>query len=160
MLRTLRQQVQQELANVSCWRKPALRRSDASDALLATDLPLIAAADAVRLFIRRMTEQGWRVREERGWLLLDADIPVPEGSIPTAAAGEIGCCLAILQRHPGGDAPPELLRALVKAAESDRLERYCTALHRELAARLRRHEALPGGLLPYLYRACEKEEKR
>ena len=157
MLTGLRQQVQAVLYAVPATRKPALRRSDAPDALFATDLPLIAQEDAVRTFIADMEAAGWRVRKHNGWLTLDAPVPVPDHTIPTALAGESGCCISLLLRHRD-DAPAEdFIREAVKAADAGRLpfERLCVRLHGEFAARLRRHEPLPGALLPYLCYAYE-----
>lgn len=155
MLTALRRQVQSALYAVPAKRKPALRRSDAPDALLATDLPLIAEKPAVAAFVQTMAAQGWRTRLHRGWLLLDAPVPVPEADMPQCLPGECGCCISLLTRH-ADDAPAEAyIRAAVKAAEAGEkyLERLCSQLHADFAARLRRHEPLPGALLPYLCRA-------
>lgn len=155
MLTALRHQVQAALYTVSAKRKPALRRSDEPDALLATDLPLIAEEPEVAAFVQVMAAQGWRTRPHRGWLLLDAPVPVPEEDMPQCLTGECGCCITLLTRH-AGDAPAELyIRAAVKAAEAGKqyFERLCSQLHGDFAVRLRRHEPLPGALLPYLIRA-------
>ena len=106
MLTSLRRRVQSVLYAVPAKRKPALRRTDAADALFATDLPLTAEADAVCRFMTDMEEQGWTVCERNGWLLLDAAIPTPEYAVPTATAGECGCCISLLLRHMD-DAPAE-----------------------------------------------------
>ena len=155
MLTGLRTQVQAVLYAVPAKRRPALRRSDAPDALFATDLPLIAEADDVRVFIADMEKQGWTVRERNGWLTLDADVPVPDYAIPTAPAGECGCCISLLLRHQEDAPAADESRAVVKAADAGRLpfERLCTQLHGAFAARLREHQALPGALLPYLCHA-------
>ena len=158
MLTALRAQVQAVLYALPAKRKPALRRSDAPDALLATDLPLIAEEEAVRRFIGDMTTLGWTVKAQQGWLTLDAPIPMMDTAVPEALQGECGCCIAILLRHAEDDALAEgLLRAAVKAADAGRqpFERWCAALHGELAARLRRREAMPGALLPCLCHAHE-----
>lgn len=159
MLRALRAQVQTALGSVNVHRKPALRRSDRPDALLATDLPLAADREAVQDFTERMTALGWRVGEEKNWLFLDAEVPVPEDVACSEAAGELGCCLSLLERHEGSDAPKETIRAIVKAAEAGNIERLCAQLHRDWAAALRRHEPLPGGLQPYLSRAAQDMQK-
>ena len=51
-----------------------------------------------------------------------------------------------------------LLRALLKSADAggQAMEKYCRMLHRDLAARLRTHNPLPGRLLPYLCRTAEE----
>ena len=155
MLTALRQHVQAVLYAVPAKRKPALRRSDAPDALFATDLPLIAEADVVRTFISDMEKQGWTVRERNGWLTLDAAILVPDYVIPMAPAGECGCCISLLLRHREGMPAEDFIRAVVKAADAGRLpfERFCVQMHGDFADRLRKHQPLPGALLPYLCNA-------
>lgn len=163
MLRELRLQVTCALNETPASRKPALRRSDSPDALLATDLPLVADKAAVEAFAARLTAQGWRVFPgSNNWLLLDAEVPVPQVVGDFHPQGEAACCISILQRHLGNGDARERIRALVKAAEAGRqpLERLCAALHGDLAAMLRRHERLPGGLLPYLYRAVQDVSDR
>ena len=152
MLTPLRRGMQTLLAAVPVRRKPALRRSDAPEALLATDLPLAAEKAAVADFIALSEKAGWTVMRRGDWLLLDHPVDAPDCPVPAELPGEAGCCLSLLLRHGGGDAPEEDIRALVKArdAGSTALERLCAAWHRDWAARLRRHEPLPGGLIPYL----------
>ena len=158
MLTALRQQVQSVLYAVPASRKPALRRADAADALFATDLPLIAEADGVRTFIADMEERGWRVSERNGWLLLDAAVPVPEYTVPTAPAEECGCCISLLLRHMEDAPAADHIRAVVKAADAGKqpFERLCGQLHGTFAAQLRQHQPLPGKLLPYLCAAYNK----
>lgn len=156
MLRQLRQQVSDALSAVPVRRKPALRRSDAPDALLATDLPLAAEHDAVTAFTARMTTLGWRVwPAANGWLLLDAPVPVPDTSACVLPEGECGCCISLLLRHPEEGDAADMIRAVVKAAEAgcQPFERLCVQLHGRLAAMLRLHQPLPSSLLPFLYRA-------
>ncbi len=151
-MRALREQVQQVLYAVPARRKPALRRSDAADALLATDLPLVAEPEAVTAFIRDITARGWQCGERNGWLTLDAAVPAPEADMPDAPGEECGCCISLLLRHPEeGEAEP-FIRALVKAADAGCIpfERLCGQLHSEFAAMLRNGQPLPGALLPYL----------
>ena len=152
----LRQELQEMLATVPTLRRPALRRSEDANALFATDLPLLAdAAD----FCRLAEKHGWRTWMQGGWLLLDK-LPNPP-DMPTkipGAPGELGCCLSLLARHPDDTADGTLLRALLKSADAggQAMEKYCRMLHRDLAARLRTHNPLPGRLLPYLCRAAEE----
>ena len=152
MLTLLRRDVQAMLACVAVRRKPALRRSDAPEALLATDLPLAAEEAAVEAFTALAEAAGWTVTRRGDWLLMDHPVDAPDCPVPAELPGEAGCCLSLLLRHGGGDAPEEDIRALVKArdAGSTALERLCAAWHRDWAARLRRREPLPGGLIPYL----------
>lgn len=155
MLTGLRQQVQGVLYAVPAKRKPALRRSDAPDALFATDLPLVAEAEVIRDFAAHMEACGWTVRERNGWLTLDAAVPVPETVIPADLVGECGCCISLLLRHPEAAPAADVIRAVVKAADAGKqpFERLCTQLHGAFAAHLREHRALPGALLPYLCHA-------
>lgn len=155
MLSELRSQVQQVLYAVPAKRKPALRRSDAPDALLATDLPLIAEAEAVAAFRAEMARLGWHSAERQGWLTLDAPVPVPDAPVPVVPLGDCGCCISLLLRHPDTTPAEAYIRAVVKAADAGCMpfERLCGQLHGELAVRLRKHEPLPGTLLPYLCQA-------
>lgn len=158
MLTALRQQVQSVLYAVPASRKPALRRADAADALFATDLPLIAESEAVQGFIADMERRGWTLHERNGWLLLDAAVPAPEYAVPTATAGECGCCISLLLRHPENAPAEDHIRAVVKAADAGKqpFERLCGQLHGAFAAQLRQHQLLPGKLLPYLCAAYNK----
>ncbi len=158
MLTALRAQVNAALAVVPARRRPTLRRCDAPDALLATDLPFIADEPAVAAFAADMQGKGWRVTSQNGWILLDAPIPAPEAPIPANFAGEAGCCISLLLRHPGSAEAAELIRAVAKAAEAGPLpfERLCTQIHADFAARLRKKAPLPGALLPYLCAAYHR----
>lgn len=145
------------LAQTGACRAPALRRSQSPEALLATDLPSLVTAEALLAFMAQAENRGWRVWEENGWLLLDHPVEAPNAR-PRPLTGEAACCLSLLLRHPDGDAPETDIRALVKAAEagSAQVQRLCAAWHRAFAARLRRHEPLPSGLVPYLYAAFDE----
>lgn len=155
MLCNIRARVQEALYAVPAKRRPALRRSDVPDALLATDLPLVADAQAVEAFRTELADMGFSTWERQGWLLLDVPVPVPDAPLPASFVGECGCCISLLVRHPDGAPAEDFIRAVVKAADAGRIpfERLCGQLHAELAARLRRHEPLPGALLPYLCQA-------
>lgn len=161
MLRALRQEMQALLSAAQTARRPALRRSSVPWALLATDLPLLTADWAD--FARLVAENGWRVELQNGWLLLGKkpNPPKTPETLPDEL-GEMGCCLSLLARHREAGETGDWLPMLLKAedAGSQALERYARALHRELAARLRHHEALPGTLLPYLCHAAGKAEGR
>ena len=160
MLTRLRRQVNEAMADLPVRRKPGLRRASQQEALLATDLPLVALEGALEAFCSRMAQMGWTVHQKGQWLLLDAPVPMPEIIGIPHATGEAACCLWLLRRHPGGTVDQNMLRALVKAQEAGRqpLERLCAQWHQCFAAMLRQKETLPGGLLPYLCEAL-KEEK-
>lgn len=158
MLRELRAQVNALLADTPVRRKPALRRSDAPGALLATDLPYAADEAATADFIARAEAAQWSVRRaENGWLLLDRPVPMPDAPEMTDYQGECGCCLWLLRQHPDNGDAAEMIRQLVRAQEKGpaEIERFCGALHASLAAMLRRGEALPGSLAPYLAAAYQ-----
>lgn len=161
MMTALRQEVQSCLARISCQRKPALRRTDDPAFLLMTDLPQAASPESVSAFSADLRLRGWTVQETPGWLLLDCPIPPPAHTLPSIFPGEAGCCLWLLCQHPGHGAPPEMIRALAKAAECGPtgVERLCKAWHRQFAALLRQHQALPGGLLPYLCTAIKEDAR-
>lgn len=159
MLTPLRAEVNALLEQIEVRRKPALRRSDSAGALLATDLPLAADESAVEAFVMSAEDCGWHVRQaDNGWLLLDKPVPVPDVAMPSKMAGECGCCLSLLLRHPEDGDASELIREVVRAEEAGKtpFRRFCTALHNRLAAMLRLHQPLPGGLTPYLVHACRK----
>lgn len=160
MLRQLRVQVNEVLEKAAVSRKPALRRASQPDALLATDLPMVALEGALEAFCCEMEQLGWSMRREGLWLLLDAPAPMPKDEGIPPATGEAACCLWLLAHHPGDDVDRDMLRALLKAQEAGRpqLERLCAQWHRDFAACLRNQERLPGGLLPYLCQALKEED--
>ena len=156
MLTPLRAEVNALLADTPVRRKPALRRSSAPDALLATDLPHAADAQAVEGFLRRAEAMGWHVyAAQNGWLLMDKPVPVPAWSMPETA-GHCGCCISLLQRHPEAGEAGGYIREVVRAEEAGAGDfiRLCERMHAEFAAMLRQHQPLPGALLPYLAHAC------
>ena len=157
MLSLLRKQVQSVLYAVSAKRKPALRRSDAANALFATDLTLIAEADAVTTFRAELERLGWSICERDGWLTLDAPVPAPVCNVPAVMTGECGCCISLLLRHPDHAPAEDEIRAVTKAADAgiQPFERVCAQLHADFAVRLRQRQPLPGALLPYLCHAYE-----
>lgn len=158
MLTALRRQVQEVLYACTAVRKPALRRSDDPRALLATDLPLAAGPQQAALFCARMESLGWTTCQQNGWILLDVPVPAPQTAVPGELKGECGCCISLLLRHPEDAPAQEQIRAVVKAADAGRqpFERLCSSLHADFAARLRRHQPLPGALLPYLCDASQR----
>jgi hypothetical protein len=165
VLSALRKEMQQLLAVTPSSRKPALRRSDAPGALLATDLPLLAEEDDLSAFVAVVMAHGWQVDfAPNGWLLLDHEVPVPEASASVIPAGEAGCCLSLLLRHPGGEKDAVRIRALVKAADASwrDVEKLCRIWHRDFAAMLRMKQPLPD-LAPWLGEAvnryCAKEDQ-
>ncbi len=158
MLRALRAELNALLADTPVRRKPALRRSDVSGALLATDLPFASEADDAADFCRRAQAAGWQVRvADNGWQLLDKAPPVPQTAVPQEAQGECGCCLSLLLRHPETGEADETIRRVLRAEEAGwrAFDRLCAQLHAELAAMLRCRQPLPGALTPYLAHAYQ-----
>ena len=167
MLRASRAALAQLMTGISTVRPPAIRRASEDDWLLATDLSELVHPEETASFVRAAEEQGWRVgRAANGWLLLDRIdlLPRLEASSPegTACAGEIGALISLLERHlsASNDMDARALRALAKASEqgSRALTRVCAGLHLDWAEKLRRHEKIPGALLPYL-RAAGSETR-
>ena len=164
MMTALRRDLLMLLQQMPCNRTPTLRRCRSDQALLATNLPFIAAPEAVAAFREACGTLGWTVTESGGWLLLDHPVPPPEASVPGTLSGECGCLFSLLQRHPADDAPCSGdIRMIAKACEDSpgSVRRVCEEMHRQWAVRLRRHEPLPGGLLPYLcfaHTICKEEQ--
>lgn len=153
MLTALRAEVNALLEQTPVKRKPALRRSDAPHALLATDLPFAAEREAMDAFVIRAESAGWRVfAAPNGWLLMDKEVPVPACDLPANAEGPCGCCLSLLARHHEGGEADVMIRQVVRAQEAGwrEFDRLCERLHADFAQRLRCHQPLPGALLPYM----------
>ena len=135
-------------------RPPALRRASSGDALLATDLPLFAPEAAARL---PEALPRWRfAASPNGWLLADPPYDAPDTVTVAFIPGEAGWLLRRLTLHPGAETDLPALRALLKAAEQSpaALEHEAGRLHRLWAGRLRKHQPLPGALLPWLTVLC------
>lgn len=163
MLTGLRREMNALLQQYPTRRPCALRRSLHPDFLLAADLPQAAEQDTVLAFIRRAEQEGWTVRQENGWLLLDHALPQPFIREDVAPSGRLGNAIWLLRLHPSDVMDAGTLRLLAKAAEEGEraVERVCDGCVRDWAVRLRRREALPGGLLPYMLQAaCLLEERR
>ena len=165
MMTQLRCELQALFLSIPCSRPPTLRRCRHADALLATNLPFIASAEAVHHFQDACRALGWTVMQRDGWLLLDHPVPAPDAVVPQTLHGESGCLISLLLRHRQDNAPcGDDIRALAKACEESpaAAERLCAEMHAVWAARLRRHEPLPGRLLPYLcftHLICEEVRK-
>lgn len=163
MLTDLRREITALLQQYPTRRPCALRRSLHPDFLLAVDLPLAAEEDTVQAFIQRAEQEGWTVRQEKGWLLLDHALPQPTCCKGVAPSGRLGNAIWLLRLHPSDVMDAGVLCLLAKAAEEGEkaVERVCDGCVRDWAVRLRRREALPGGLLPYMLEvACLQEERR
>ena len=158
MLKRMRDELRLLMADIPARRPPALRRSDAPDMLLATDLPLLTGMDALAVFLSRLDAADWRYRIQGQWLLLDHEPPVPP-VCPGPLHGEAACVALLLEKHPGGGSDPELLRRLLKAAEQGprKTEPLMEQLHGRLAGMLRQKQPLPDGLLPYIRYAAQAE---
>lgn len=163
MLTDLRREMAVLLQQYPTRRPCAVRRSLHPDFLLAVDLPQAAEQDTVLAFTQRAEQEGWTVRQEKGWLLLDHALPQPICCEEIAPAGRLGNAVWLLRLHPSDGMDTRTLRLLAKATEEGEkaVERVCDGCVRDWAVRLRRREALPGGLLPYMLQAaCLLKERR
>jgi len=128
------------LGRISSARKPALRRSLRAEFLFATDLPLCAAEDACRRWMREAASTGWDCRQFGDWIEIRREDGLPpEGWFPDFPTGEASCVAVLLRRHPEETLAPAEILALLKAREAGPgpWEEACRTLHRSLAARLR-----------------------
>ena len=128
-------------------RKPALRRSNLNEYLLATDYPMTADKQSVQSFIIAAEQAGWQTKEDRGWIHLNR-APQFEAAEQIPDPGpEAACCLSLLNRHPDGRTASDgcTERMLLKAMEegSTACEHICRKLHCEWAVLLRSHSGLP-----------------
>ena len=155
-MKALRRELQSLLDPCPASRPPFLRRSLLPDRLLCTDLPAVAHPADVQAFLRHAADAGWRTSLQDGLIQLAKLPEAPLLSEMPPCGGETACAVSLLSRHPGGPFREEELFSLLKAAEEKKLERLCTGWHRDWAARLRRHEALPGELLPWLVNAVKE----
>lgn len=151
-MNSLRKDLKSLLAGILTSRPAAVRREKTDQALLATDLSLLLEASDRERAAMKLAEAGWTVSEKAGWWLLDR--PLLPGDMPPAGkTAEADCCLRLLRLHAGGrPAPPEMVRDLWKAADTDEkhLQELLLAWHRQFAVSLREHDSLPDGLIPYL----------
>lgn len=159
MLTALRQTLTQRMAALEPQRRPALRRADDDAWLLCTDLPALIDGPRLAALTHSLEAEGWRCAQVRGWLYLDHPLPVPQIT-DAHLTGEAACAASLLRRHPYPVQDDVFLRRLVKAQEQGpaKVEAVCRSLHAECAARLRRHQPLPGLLLPYLIQAAKLKE--
>ena len=155
-MRALRLELQPLLDQCPASRPPFLRRSLLPDWLLCTDLPAVAEPADVLVFLRLAEEAGWHASPEGGLIQLARLPEAPPLSDLPPCSGETACAVSLLSRHPGGPFRKEELFALLKASEEKKLEHLCADWHRDWAARLHRHEALPGELLPWLVNAIKE----
>ena len=143
-MQTERNEIARLLDSVNTSRKPCVRRSNESDSLLATDLPLVTDTEGVRLFRNLAGECGWTVRTgKNGWLMLDR---VPERMTVVSSRGtEALACASLLERHSYKEPDAVIWRELVKACEEGKNveERAFARLHALIAERLKSHAPLP-----------------
>ncbi|MBR4712022.1 MAG: hypothetical protein IKP10_08290 [Clostridia bacterium] len=163
MLRAAREAAVELMRGIPAARRPALRRANEAGWMLATDLPLIADEAGREHFLTLAREAGWRTgRTPGGWVLLDRLDLLPQAPPPDRLPdGEAGALISLLARHPSDGTDDEALRAIAAAAEQGRpqLDRLCAALHAAWARALRRHEKIPGALMPYLCAAVRETEE-
>ena len=157
MLTPLRKRLRELMAEMPCRRPPVLRRSDAQDMLLATDLPLLTEEASLSALLSRLEAEGWRTRQERGWLLLDHALEAPPCT--GEPEGEGACVLRLLSLHPGGGMDEDTARLLARAEEQGprQTERLLSDLHHRYAAMLRLHLPLPEELIPYVRHAALRQ---
>ena len=143
-----RAELRELLSHRSSSRPPALRRSGQEGMLYATDLPVCADEEQVRLFLGEAESARWACCRTDGWIQLtrEANAP-PAGLIRGEGGQEARCCLSLLQRHSDRLGPGEnIIRIeLIKAMEEGPavFEKCCGRLHRDWAVRLRRGEKIP-----------------
>lgn len=145
----LRTELNNLLAETTCPRLPALRRSLREDWLYATDLPALCGAETLRTVRLRLEEAGWESGTDSGWLQLRKEVRLPPEELRDGFFGpEAACCRSLLERHParGDEFPRKAVFLLLKAAEEgpSSYEKACGRLHREWAERLRKNVPLPG----------------
>ncbi len=160
MLTALRGELRAKLEALTVPRCPVLRRAREDEWLFASDLPALAEAGALRVFLDSLRADGWSAAiEEDGWLRLDHALPLPEDLSPVTGldANELDCLISLLLRHPSLTEDPVSLRRLAKAREegANALNRALAGLHGTWAERLRQDLPLPGAMLPYLMRMRE-----
>ena len=146
MLKKIRQELLQAFAEENLPRTPFLRRSDDPSWLLVSDWPRLS-----RTVPELLSRPGWRWEVRDGLLWMDNLPEKPERHPQVQAAGETGCLLSLLRRHPRGTEEPVMIRRLLKLMDSPKQERErgMARVHGELAERLRLRQPLPD-LLPWL----------
>lgn len=161
MLTALRAQLNAAMSACCPSRRPALRHAGCEGWLLCSDVPQLVQADALHALCAQLHANGWRTAQLKGWLYFDKPVPVPQADPQSLLPGEAGCVASLLRRHPGAAPCDEAIRTLCCAYDKGpvHVERCCRQLHSELAARLRQHQPLPGGLLPYIIRAARQKEE-
>lgn len=144
----LRAELAKIISETETCRSPALRRSDRTEWLYATDLPKTADCRETTDFIRKAETAGWRVKQENGWIYLDriSYEKVPE-IVPAVTGSERACLRSLILRHEKEKIPSdgEAERMLIKAGETgpDAYESACRKLHLKWAERLRNHRGIP-----------------
>ena len=144
----LREELRELCRQVKTIRTPAIRRSLQDRYLYATDLPQAAEEAAVKEFMRKAREAGWKVSEAEGWLQLDKPVHMPpKGWYEGPAGAEAAGCLSILRRHAGRTAPSDgsAERRLIKAAETGAaaFKEACRLIHAQWAKGLREGNKIP-----------------
>ncbi|MDO4483038.1 MAG: hypothetical protein Q4C54_00990 [Clostridia bacterium] len=142
MLTKEREQLRMLMAQAGFHRRPALKRCQDPDYLMATDFPAAASEEQTEVFVHSLQNHGWLCTRKGNWLFLDKEsYELPNPPVPdTIPAGEIGCCISLLQRHMSDCGDIRLVRLLMKTADesAQKTEALCLVWHREWAAGLRR----------------------
>lgn len=129
-------------------RKLSVRRSTDPEWIYSTDLPAVCSGAVPDPVKEALISAGWEYRQDGEWLLLRRPEPEPPEDWYAGPFGkEAGCCLSLLDRHPGSGSEPAdaAQRMLIKAGEEGgkAYEEACGTLHREWAERLRQRRPLP-----------------
>lgn len=160
MLTALRLELNTLMAAAQPSRKPALRHANREGWLLCSDVPSLLDEAALTALCDQLHAAGWQTQLQNGWLYFDKPVPVPVVDMAAEFPGEVGCVVSLLRRH--NDAAPcgEAIRLLCCAHDKGavQVERLCRTLHQQMAEKLRLHQPLPGGLLPYVIRAATDDK--
>ena len=142
----LRAELQALLTAPGTPRRPVLRRSLHEEWLYTTDLPGLCTEQDMERIVSSLASAGWESMMDRGWLQMKKTAEEPPKEWFDGPFGpEAGCCLSLIDRHPGGSGGEQAQRMLIKAGEQGALayEEACALLHREWAVRLREGKRLP-----------------
>ena len=147
-INALRKELNTLIAHDGDERKPAIRRSLREEWLYVTDLPSAVNEGRLEYVCRRLTETGWEIMMEDGWLQVrKAVAEPPEGWFDGPFGPEARCCRSLIERHPEREKEPDyrteylLIRSGEEGARA--YETACRRIHHEWAERRRKKQKLP-----------------